>query len=200
MLRDVFWPSGKRYSASDAEHARFARELAATAIENQFDLMTDVCGTADDLTQRIRMHRRVSGEASCSPENYLDDNDLIALAAYTRRPIYIVSYGSCHVRVISGAAISALPDVQQLSDICFPSDAITIEFIGSQYNSFPLNATFGPTVRPEPPDPEVNSTNGTNINAASTNPFPNFHVRRCIAPVKTLANFRGIYHCVSILV
>jgi hypothetical protein len=87
-------------SASDAEHVRFARELAATAIENQFDLMTDVCGTADDLTQRIRMHRRVSGEASCSPENYLDDNDLIALAAYTRRPIYIVSYGNCSVRVL----------------------------------------------------------------------------------------------------
>jgi hypothetical protein len=40
-------------SASDAEHVRFARELAANAIENQFDLMTDVCGTADDLTQRV---------------------------------------------------------------------------------------------------------------------------------------------------
>ena len=40
-------------SASDAEHVRFARELAANTIENQFDLMTDVCGTADDLTQRV---------------------------------------------------------------------------------------------------------------------------------------------------
>ena len=79
-------------SASDAQHVRFARELAANAIENQFDLMTDVCGTADDLTQRIRMHRRVADEESCSPENYLDDNVLIALAAYTQRSIYIVSY------------------------------------------------------------------------------------------------------------
>ena len=102
--------------------------------------------------------------------------------------------------MISGGAISALPDVQHLSDICFPGDDIVIEFIGSHCDSFSLNATFGPTVTPEPPDPEENSTNGTNTNAASTNPFPNFHVRRCIAPVKTLVNFRGIYHCVSILV
>ena len=159
-------------SASDAQHVRFARELAANAIENQFDLMTDVCGTADDLTQRIRMHRRVSGEASCSPENYLDDNDLIALAAYTQRSIYIVSYGSCWVRVISGAAVSALPDVQHLSEISFPIDAIVVEFIGSHYNSFPLNATFEPTV--VPPDPATNTTNETSINAASTSPFPSF--------------------------
>ena len=41
-----------------------ARELAATAIEDQFDLMTDVCGTADDLTQRIQMYRDVADAKS----------------------------------------------------------------------------------------------------------------------------------------
>jgi hypothetical protein len=162
--------------ATDAEYVRFARKLAATAIEDQLDVLTDVCGTVGDLAQRIRMRRRVADEDSCSPENYVDDNDLIALVTFTRRTIYIVSYGSCHVRVISGAAISALPDVQHLSEICFPSDAIVIEFIGSHHNSFPLNATFGPTVVPEPPDPTANATNGTSINAACTSgssPFRN---------------------------
>ena len=159
------------HSATDAEYVRFARELAATAIEDRLDVLTDVCGTVGDLTQRIRMHRRVADEESCSPDNYLDDNDLIALAAYTQRSIYIVSYGSCWVRVISGAAISALPDVQHLSEICFPIDAIVVEFIGSHYNSFPLNATFEPTV--VPPDPATNTTNETSINAASTSPFRN---------------------------
>ena len=38
------------HSASDAEHARFARELAATAIENQMYLLTDLCGTFEALT------------------------------------------------------------------------------------------------------------------------------------------------------
>ena len=73
--------------------------------------------------------------------------------------------------MISGAAISALPYVQHLSEICFPIDAIVVEFIGSHYNSFPLNATFEPTV--VPPDPTTNTTNGTSINAASTSPFRN---------------------------
>ena len=50
--------------------------------------------------------------------------------------------------MISGAAVSALPDVQHLSEISFPIDAIVVEFIGSHYNSFPLNATFEPTVVP----------------------------------------------------
>ena len=63
MLRDVFWPSGKRYSASDAEHARFAHELAATAIESRMYLLSDVgslCGTFEALTQRIQMYRDVA--------------------------------------------------------------------------------------------------------------------------------------------
>ena len=68
MLRDVFWPSGKRYSASDAEHARFAHELAATAIESRMYLLTDVCGTFEALTQRIQMYRDVADAKSCSPE------------------------------------------------------------------------------------------------------------------------------------
>ena len=117
------------HSATNAEYVRFARELAATAIEDRLDVLTDVCGTVGDLTQRIRMHRRVADEESCSPDNYLDDNDLIALAAYTQRSIYIVSYGSCWVRVISGAAVSALPDVQHLSEISFPIDAIVVALL-----------------------------------------------------------------------
>ena len=80
MLRDVFWPSGKRYSASDAEHARFAHELAATAIESRMYLLTDVCGTFEALTQRIQMYRDVVDAKSCSPKHYVDDNDLIVLA------------------------------------------------------------------------------------------------------------------------
>ena len=64
MLRDVFWPSCKHasdnHSASDAEHARFARKLAATAIENQMYLLTDLCGTFEALTQRIQMYRDVA--------------------------------------------------------------------------------------------------------------------------------------------
>ena len=43
------------HSASDAEHARFAGELAATAIENQMYLLADLCGTFEALTQRIQM-------------------------------------------------------------------------------------------------------------------------------------------------
>ena len=54
MLRDVFWrQASDNHSASDAEHARFARELAGTAIENQMYLLTDLCGTFEALTQRI---------------------------------------------------------------------------------------------------------------------------------------------------
>ena len=48
------------HSASDAEHARFARELAATAIESRMYLLTDVCGTFEALTQRIQMYRDVA--------------------------------------------------------------------------------------------------------------------------------------------
>ena len=119
MLRDVFWPSGKRYSASDAEHARFAHELAATAIESRMYLLTDVCGTFEALTQRIQMYRDVADAKSCSPKHYVDDNDLIALAMYTQRSVYIVFYGNCNVRVICGDAVSAVPDVYQLSCCLF---------------------------------------------------------------------------------
>ena len=123
------------HSASDAEHARFARESAATAIESRMYLLTDVCGTFEALTQRIQMYRDVADAKSCSPNHYVDDNDLIALAMYTQRSLYIVFYGNFNVRVICGDAVSAVPDVQQLSAVCFPDKAIVIEFI--DHNSFP---------------------------------------------------------------
>jgi hypothetical protein len=123
------------HSASDAEHARFARESAATAIESRMYLLTDVCGTFEALTQRIQMYRDVADAKSSSPKHYVDDNDLIALAMYTQRSVYIVFYGNFNVRVICGDAVSAVPDVQQLSAVCFPDKAIVIEFI--DHNSFP---------------------------------------------------------------
>ena len=103
------------HSASDAEHARFARESAATAIESRMYLLTDVCGTFEALTQRIQMYRDVADAKSSSPKHYVDDNDLVALAMYTQRSLYIVFYGNFNVRVICGDAVSAVPDVQQLS-------------------------------------------------------------------------------------
>ena len=117
------------HSASDAEHARFARELAATAIESRMYLLMDVCGTFEALAQRIQMYRDVADAKSCSPKHYVDDNDLISLAMYTQRSVYIVLYSNCNVRVICSDAISAVPDVQQLSAVCFPDKAIVIEFI-----------------------------------------------------------------------
>ena len=122
------------HSASDAEHARFARELAATAIENQMYHLTDLCGTFEALTQRIQVYRDVVDAKSCSPKHYVDDNDLISLAMYTQRSVYIVLYGNCNVRVICGDAVGAVPDVQKLSALCFPDKAIIIEFI--DHNSF----------------------------------------------------------------
>ena len=59
----------------------------------------------------------------------------MALAMYTRRSLYIVFYGNFNVRVICGDAESAVPDVQQLSAVCFPDKAIVIEFI--DHNSIP---------------------------------------------------------------
>ena len=41
--------------------------------------------------------------------------DLMALAMYTQRSFYIVFYGNFNVRVICGDAVSAVPDVYQLS-------------------------------------------------------------------------------------
>ena len=41
--------------------------------------------------------------------------DLMALAIYTQRSLYIVFYGNFNVRVICGDAVSAVPDVYQLS-------------------------------------------------------------------------------------
>ena len=46
------------HSASDAEHARFARELAATAIENQMYLLTDVCGEYIKHSAQLAAERR----------------------------------------------------------------------------------------------------------------------------------------------
>ena len=123
------------HSASDAEHARFAGELAATAIENQMYLLADLCGTFEALTQHMQMYRDFADAKSCSPKHCVDDNDLIALAMYTQRSVYIVFYGNCNFRVICGDAVSALPDVQQISAVCFPDKAIVIEFI--DHNSFP---------------------------------------------------------------
>ena len=68
-------------------------------------------------------------------KHYVDDNDLLALAMYTQRSDYIVFYGNFNVRVICGDAVSAVPDVQQLSAVCFPDKAIIIEFI--DHSSFP---------------------------------------------------------------
>ena len=82
----------------------------------------------------MQMYRDVADAKSCSPKHYVDDNDLIALAMYTQRSVYIVFYGNCNVRVICGDAVSAVPDVQQLSALCFPDKAIVIEFI--DHNSF----------------------------------------------------------------
>ena len=48
---------------------------------------------------------------------------------YTQRSLYIVFYGNFNARVICRDAVSAVPDVQQLSAVCFPDDAIVIEFI-----------------------------------------------------------------------
>ena len=48
---------------------------------------------------------------------------------------FIVFYGNCNVRVICDDAVSAVPDVHQLSAVCFPDKAIVIEFI--DHNSFP---------------------------------------------------------------
>ena len=59
------------HSASDAEHARFARESAATAIESRMYLLTDVCGTFEALTQRIQMYRDVADAKSSSPKHYV---------------------------------------------------------------------------------------------------------------------------------
>ena len=98
-------------------------------------LLTDLCGTFEALTQRIQMYRDVADAKSCSPKHYVDDNDLMALAMYTQRSLYIVFYGNFNVRVICGDAVSAVPDVQQLSAVCFPDKAIVIEFI--DHNSFP---------------------------------------------------------------
>ena len=63
--------------------------------------------------------------------------DLMAIAIYTQRSLYIVSYGIFNVRVICGDAVSAVPDAYQLSAVCFPDidRAIVIEFI--DHNSFP---------------------------------------------------------------
>ena len=121
------------HSASDAEHARFARESAANAIESRTYLLTDVCGTFEALTQRIQMYRDVADAKSCSPKHYVDDNDLIALAMYTRRSLYIVFYGNCNVRVICGDAVSAVPDVHQLSAVCFPGSIFIILRRNSQF-------------------------------------------------------------------
>ena len=52
-----------------------------------------------------------------------------ALAMYTQRSVYIVLYGNCIVRVVCDYAVSSLPDVLQLSALCFPDKAIVIEFI-----------------------------------------------------------------------
>jgi limonene-1,2-epoxide hydrolase len=72
MLRDVFWrQASDNHSASDAEHARFARESAATAIESRMYLLTDVCGTFEALTQRIQMYRDVADAKSSSPKHYV---------------------------------------------------------------------------------------------------------------------------------
>ena len=98
-------------------------------------LLTDLCGTFEALTQRIQMYRDVADAKSSSPKHYVDDNDLIALAMYTQRSVYIVLYGNCNVRVICDDAVSAVPDVQQLSALCFPDKAIVIEFI--DHISFP---------------------------------------------------------------
>ena len=108
---------------------RFARELAATAIENQMYLLKDLCGAFEDLTQRIQMYHDDADTISCFPKHYVDCNDLIALAMYTQRSVCIVLYGNCNVKVICGDAVSAVPDVQQLSAVCFPDKAIVIEFI-----------------------------------------------------------------------
>ena len=87
------------------------------------------------LTQRIQMYRDVDDAKSCSPKHCVDDNDLIALAMYTQRSVYIIFYGNCNVRVICGDAASAVPDIQQLSAVCFPYKANVIEFI--DHSSFP---------------------------------------------------------------
>ena len=98
-------------------------------------LLTDVCGTFEALTQRIQMYRDVADAKSSSPKHYVDDNGLMALAMYTQRSLCIVFYGNFNVRVICGDAVSAVPDVQQLSALCFPDRAIVIEFIN--HISFP---------------------------------------------------------------
>ena len=97
-------------------------------------LLTDLCGTFEALTKHMQMYRDVADAKSCSLKQYVDDNDLIALALYTQRSIYIDFYGNCNVRVICDDAVSAVPDVQQLSAVCFPDNAIVIELI--DHNSF----------------------------------------------------------------
>ena len=87
----------------------------------------------------MQMYRDVADAISCSPKHYVDDNDLNALAMYTQRSVYIVLYGNCNVRVICDDAVSAVPDVQQLSAVCFPDKIIVIEFI--DHNSFPRPGT-----------------------------------------------------------
>ena len=104
--------------ASDAEYAKISRTLAAAAFENHFHFWVDKCGTPEYLKQSIEMHRRVANAESCSPEDYFDDSDFIALANALRRPVYIVLFGSCNVRVIVGGAV---PNVVHLKYVMMRS-------------------------------------------------------------------------------
>ena len=78
-------------------------------------LLTDLCGTFEALTTHMQMYRDVADAKSCSPKHYVDGNDLMALAMYIQRSLYIVFYGNFYVRVSCGDAVSTVPDVQQLS-------------------------------------------------------------------------------------
>ena len=107
--------------------------------------------------------------------------DLMALAMYTQRSLYIVFHGNFNVRVICGDAVSAVPDVQQLSAVCFPDKIIVIEFI--DHNSFPRPGTGSNSElkthprkslfkRPRPP-----STGGKGKQQATLKDNPNKQMR-----------------------
>ena len=105
----------------------------------------------------------------------------MALAMCTQRSLCIVFYGNFNVRVICGDAVSAVPDAQQLSSVCFTDKAIVIEFI--DHNSFPRPGTGSNSEltthprkslfqRPRPP-----STGGKGKQQATLKDNPNKQMR-----------------------
>jgi hypothetical protein len=70
----------RRHETTGTRLVLTSRTLAAAAFENHFHFLVDKCGTPEYLKQRIEMHRRVANAESCSPEDYFDDSDFIALS------------------------------------------------------------------------------------------------------------------------